>query len=213
MTEVQLANRALRHAKLSTIESLDDQGDVQAYIREELQSVIDEGLESYDWTFARERTTLNQIDVEYSTWLYVYDLPDGMIVPRIFTRPDVDHRFYSLKEDDYELFYNRETADKASQRMACNQETMDLVYTRRITVVPYLPDYFARAIAYLLAFYLANTFGGQERSTWASQYWETIAQPKAADRDKMFRAPSVRGESELVDPDAVFYDPYGLSSG
>lgn len=212
MTDVTLVNRALRQAKLDTIDSLDDENEVAAYCKGNLPLVITEGLTEHDWGFARKRVVLLQlVGIDYSSWDYIYDMPDDMIQPQHFVPHDVDHRDYELTEEQYEVFENSETADRASGRVGCNEEELDLVYTKMMSVVPHFPYYFAEALTYLLGYHLASTFGGTERANQALTIWIQEKLPWAIGKDNNRKRNNVKGESSLTTDYGYLYDPYGYS--
>jgi len=209
MNELTLTNRALRNAKLDTIDSLDDLNDVAAYCRENMQDFIDEMLSEHDWGFARVRKSLIQTTVMFSDWDYAFDLPDDMIKKQTFVITDQNHRQYELTEEDYEVFNDDSSADGNSARVAFNREDIDIVYTKRITVVSRLPYYFANALAYLYAYYLGTAFGGAERAGWAYQMYSQKELQRAIGQDHDLKRKSIKGERELTGEPLV-YDPWGF---
>jgi hypothetical protein len=88
---------------------------------------------------------------------------------------------------------------------------MDLVYTRRMSVVPAFPYYFAEALTYLFAYHLANTFSGQERANSAMGMWMREKLPWAIGKDNNRKRRNVRGERTLLTDNAHYYDPFGYS--
>ena len=210
MNELSLTNRALRNAKLDTIDSLDDTNSVAAYCRENMQSFIDEMLSEKYWGFARKRISLNRLTITFSDWDYAFDLPDDLIELEALTIKDYNHREYPLEASDYEIFNDETTPDTDAGRVACNHEEIDCVYTKQITVVARLPNYFSIALSYLYAYYLATAFGGAERAGWAYQMYTAVELPKAIGKDNQMKRHNVKGSSELTNTD-VIYDPYGYS--
>ena len=197
MNELTLTNRALRLAKLDTIESLDDTGPIPAYCRENLQSFIDESLSDMDWSFAKTRKPLIRLELSYADWEYVFDVPDDMIRWEHLVLPGGNHRTESLENEEFEFFNDDSLPDKAKVRLATNMEELEMVYTKRITVVPRLPDYFTNALSYLYAYYLATSFGGIERANWAFQTY--IAKEQIANiQDRKIQRKNVKGQSVLV---------------
>ena len=181
MTETVLANRALRHAKLTTIESADEDTPHASFIREILPDVLSEGIEEkFDWTFCRRRKALSMIpDLTFSTWLYSYSLPDDMVQLRHVCVPDSEQ---TLEESEYEMFEYRDDADRSGSRLASDYTELDLRYVGRIRSIPDIPLYFANAISWLLAYYLADHFGGTERAVYCfSTYRETMRIARAKD--------------------------------
>lgn len=212
MTDVLLTNRALRQAKLDTIDSLDDDTAIASYCKETLPLVIEEGLTEHDWGFARKRTTLLELaTITYGNWLHVFDDPDDMVQPQKYLPTGSDPEIAALLEEEYEIFENSELADRASGRIACNEPNLDLIYTKRMTVIPHLPYYFAEAITYLFAYHLSSTQGGSERADRSMAMWIQQKLPWAIGKDNDRRRNNVKGISTLTTDDAHFYDPFGYS--
>jgi len=212
MTDLTLTNRALRQAKLDTIDSLDANNHIAAYCRENIQLMIDEGLSEHNWNFAKKRTTLHGLTgLEYNDWLYFFDLPDDMIQPIKYVPTGSDHKRIWLEESEYEIFENTEVADRASGRLATNEPYMDLLYTKRLTAVTLMPSYFADAVSYLFAYHLSNTFGGQDRADKAFMMWMQVKLPWAIAKDNKRRRHNVEGRKTLTQDDGYIHDPYGYS--
>jgi hypothetical protein len=197
MTENVLANRALRHAKLTTITSLDEDSEQAALINEILPDVMAEALEEqWDWSFARRRRSLSMIPVlTYGLWDYAYSLPDDMVQVRFYTVPDSKT---PLTESEYELFEYRDDADQSGSRLASNLDEVDIVYTGLVATIPNVPIYFANALSWLLAHYLADAFGGTERAVYCLQMFQRtimIARGKDDQRERQ----STRGTYTLLE--------------
>ncbi len=197
MTENVLANRALRHAKLTTIESVDEDSPHAALIREILPDVISEGVEEkFDWSFCRRRKALSMIPaLTFSEWLYSYSLPDDMVQLRHVMLPDSET---ALTEEEYELFEYRDDADRSGSRLASDYDELDVRYVGRIRSVPDMPLYFANAIAWLLAHYLADHFGGSERTAFCHQMYQGVIRV-ARQKDEQRQRQSVKGSFTLIE--------------
>lgn len=210
MNELTLTNRALRDAKLDTIDSLDDTDKVSAYCRENLQEFIDEVLSEHPWGFARKQQALNQLTVGYGEWDFTFDMPDDMINFQGLFPTGQDWKQYSLLTDQYEIFNDESSSDGAYGRVASHEEYLSLVYTKRITTVAFLPQYFTLALEYLMAFNLATTFGGAERAAWAYAMYFNTRLPWAVEKDNERRRPNVKGTATLLTEDFV-QDPWNRS--
>ena len=210
MTEVTMANRALSLAKLNTIDSLDDNNEIAAYCRETLPLLIREGLSEHEWGFAKKRTALARLTITYSDWLYVFDLPDDMVQPRYYT-PEGGTEYNILSEQEYEIFENSDSADRASGRMACNEPAVDLVYTKMMSQIIAFPQYFADALGYLFGYYLSMTFGGLDRANAIYGMWMERMLPRAIEKDHDRKRRNVRGEKTLTSDAGDIYDPFGYS--
>jgi hypothetical protein len=194
MTTTDLVNRSLRHAKQNIVESIDDRTEQAIYCKSNIQFMIDEVLQQHEWGFARKRASLLLLpNVTFANWLYAFDMPDDMIQLHFLVLPLVDHRQNHLWEEQYEIFENTETADRATGRIATNEPELDMVYTKKIEIVEHLPYYFADAVSYLLGYHLADTFGGTERAGILFQMFNQQALPKAIARDRQVGRQSLRG--------------------
>ena len=196
MNELELVNRSLRFARLDTIESLDDEGAVPTYCRENLQFAVDEllGIGDWHWSFARVATDLVQLPMQFRNWEYVYDMPDDLIKYEKFLYKNVQ-----VSEENFELFNNDDLSDRGYSRIATNYEELECVYTKRITVINKLPQYFQRALSYLFAYYLAETFTGTERSMYLYAMYNDREKGLAIASDRAMETKSVKGEYSLLD--------------
>lgn len=197
MTEDVLVDRALRHAKLPPVTSVDQDNPQAALVNEILGDVIDEALqEQWDWSFARRRKALSMIpDLTYAQWEYAYSLPDDMVQVRKFCETDSSD---ALESDQYELFEYRDDTDRSGSRLATDLDEIYIVYTGSIRTVPHMPLYFANAVSWLLAHYLADAFGGSERSIYCRQIYNTeimVARGKDDQRERQ----SMKGSFTLLE--------------
>ncbi len=209
MTEVTLANMALRAAKLTTIDSLDDTNELASYIKEIFPDVIKEQLGEHLWGFARKTNPMTLLVDTFEDWAYLHDNPDDMVMPERYYPTGYNYKTQFLAAEQYEVIHNMTSADRASGRIASNEENLSIVYTKYFREIAYYPLYFAQALSYLLAYYLAQNFGGQERASWAYQMWSTLKLPWAIGKDQDRGRENVKGEATLTSETAV-YDPWGF---
>lgn len=197
MDSLTLINRGMRHAKLAPLRSIDQNGDQAAEARELIPLAIREALEQdWNWTFAKRRVALTLVpDATYAEWEYLFDLPDDVVQVRAL----YDTGSTTPKDPDlYEFLRNRDDADRAETRVAMDVDECDVVYTGMLTVVPDLPMYFANAVAWLMAYYMADAFAGTERAAYCYEmYMMKIREARARDHQRI--TPNVKGEYTLVD--------------
>lgn len=198
MTRTELANRALRHAKLSTINSLNDDTETAAYINEIFNDTSKEALTdgNFDWAFARRRRTLNQVVVTFGEWTYAHDLPDDMAQLQKLIPTDYKED-YALPADQYRMFEYRDDADRSGIRVASEHENLDAQYIGLVISVPYMPIGFANALSWLLGYYLADAFGTTERAVYCKAIYEQeIKKAKVQSQKKDF--PGRKGAFTLI---------------
>lgn len=201
MTKDVLVNRALRHAKLTEIESVDDDNELSAFISNEFDAIVEEALDAgnFDWPQARRRRSLHLITETWGEWEYAHDLPDDMVQLHGLVEPDTAEKF-TLSEYEYALFEYRDDADRSGIRVASHHEELDAIYTGLLTSVPYMSLPFAIAVSWLLAHHLSDAFGSAERSVYNYQmYTQKINEAKAHDHKK--EHPSVKGVYTLLEDD------------
>ena len=203
MTNTLLANLALNYAKLQKIDNINDSNERAGYIKQILPEVLKQQLGEHYWGFARKTTEMLIVSETFENWDYVHDIPDDLVRPEKFYPSGYDYQLHFLTAEQYTIFENDLTADRAFGRIASNQENLSVVYTKYISVIPLFPNYFADAMAYLLGYYLATRFGGSERAAWCYQMWGTDRLPNAIGKDWDVERHNVQGIPTLTTDDIV----------
>ncbi len=206
MTDVMLANQALRLAKLTKIDSLDDSNENASYLKDWFPEHIKEILGEHHWNFAKRTKQLTELNIDFNQWDYVFDLPDDMVHSYRYYPTGYDYNKNFLSTDQFEVFGNTTLADAQSERVATNEADLSLVYTKYIREIPYFPREVADALSYLMAYYLATSFGGAERAAWAYQMYTDRKLPYAIGKDHDMQRDNIQGVATLLTDDII--DPW-----
>lgn len=165
--EARICNRALlRIMQSRPISSLDEATTWARSCKALFADSRDAVLEARDWPFARRRAVLAQIaDGARGGWGYAYTLPDDCIEPRFIepsTSADADDDDDEVPVDPTGLLsgavpvpFETEDDETLGRVLLTDEDTVDLVYTARVTAVPRFSPLFVDALAWQLAADLA----------------------------------------------------------
>ena len=199
MDTVTLYNMALDHVGGTRIQSADEDGNA-AICRDFEQIVVDNGLEKFDWTFARAFQDLTYrmianpdydpldpnspatIPETTKDWAYTYDLPNDFLCIRV-----VDNH----TNDEFEPLM---------ATICSNSDEMSITYTSALRIIENFPNPFSEAISFLLAYYICTRVSGfnPEMKSFLLQQYDVFLRI-AKQHDSKRRTISVQGEYTLVE--------------
>lgn len=148
-TDVDITNIALSHlgakANVASIDPPDGSAEANWASRFFQQSVY-RMLEREDWSFARTRVALAQVELPASSvWQFAYQKPSDCLKPRRIPTGDA-----TLYEQDSEPYIVEGT------KILTNKADAVLIYTAPLLDVSKFPPTFCDALSYELAAYLAG---------------------------------------------------------
>lgn len=147
-TSIDIVNQALSHlgnkANVASIDPPDGTAEAGWASRFYNTSVY-RALEHHDWSFARKRFELNEVDNPSSVWAYAYQKPSDCLAARRILTDDATHL-----EDDSEPFTIEGTT------ILTNKEDAVLVYTGPVVDAALFSAAFCDVVAAELAAFLAG---------------------------------------------------------
>ena len=187
---VDICNLALAHlgnrAQVVSISPVD--GSVEAdYCARFYPIARDEILEMADWSFARARASMAQLEVNpSSTWSFAYQRPANCLVPRRILTGSA-----SGYEDD------SETYEEEGNTVYCNHALAVLVFTSNVDDPTRFSPGFATALSYKLGAYLAGPVLRGESGSTAANTLHGIAAVKAKEGVSMLANRSWRNDEYI----------------
>ncbi len=194
MNRLTLYNMAIAHVGGSRIQSTEHESNAEI-CNSFINIVIDNALESHDFTFARRYAKLAQnietvgIDEEYVTqpksigdFEYSYNIPSDLVQ----MRGVIDHSTGEWK------IYGKE--------LGSNQEEVSIDYTFAVRTITLFPSLFAEALSFYLAYYITSEIAGdneEKRARLYQQYEFFLKKAIGADSGKEYI--STPGEAEFTE--------------
>ncbi len=159
-SEVDICNAALSHLgdRANVVSINPPEGSAQAdHCARHFPIARDTALTDHDWSFARTRRALAQLESPVPGWAYAYAKPADCITIRAIVSADALDLTYGVALSGRQTHFEIETDDlTGAELILTNEPNAVVIFTRLVTDAGRFPPDFADALSWLLASKLAG---------------------------------------------------------
>jgi len=197
-SEVGVCNLGVNHINAYPFESFEDRQKEARQCKLIYESLRDEVLAAFDWSFARKRATLSLNGDSVDDWDYVYQWPIDCLEPRKISTAtgygtstvynDSTGLYDTVGEVEFEIGANSSLNERA---IMTDQEGAVLIYTAKVTDANMFSPTFVTAFSYRIAAALAVSVKGDQRlkETMYNLYLRHIGSAQAGNANAGFKKP------------------------